>query len=364
MKHLVLAGAGHAHLETIQNIRSFVDDGVRVSVVGPADYHYYSGMGPGMLGGVYQPEAIRFAVRKEVEKQGGHFFRDSVAGVDPQSKKLFLKSGKILQYDLISFNTGSSIHLPSIQESRHVYPVKPIEGLAQAKTDIESLAGKQRIIVAVVGGGPAGVEIGGNVAHLLSHANYSSDVILFGGRKLLSGFPSFLRRKSRKILEKNGVTIREGTHLSKIEKNILHFEDGTREHADCIIVCTGVHPNSFFKESGLPTGDDGGLLVNSTLQCTEYPDIFGGGDCISFEPSPLAKVGVYAVRENPVLLHNLRAFLKNGKLKEFDPGNDYLLIFNLGSRKGILRKKWFCFSGSLAFHIKDYIDSKFMKRFC
>ena len=69
MKHLVLAGAGHAHLETMRNIRSFVEDGVRVTVIGPAPNHYYSGMGPGMLGGFYQPAEIRFAVKKQVEAQ-------------------------------------------------------------------------------------------------------------------------------------------------------------------------------------------------------------------------------------------------------------------------------------------------------
>jgi hypothetical protein len=35
--------------------------------------------------------------------------------------------------------------------------------------------------------------------------------------------------------------------------------------------------------------------------------LVGGGDCINFQDSPLEKVGVYAVRQNPVLLHNLMA---------------------------------------------------------
>lgn len=363
MKHLVLAGAGHAHLETMQNIRSFVDDGVHVTVIGPAENHYYSGMGPGMLGGFYQPGEIRFAVKKRVEEQGGKFLRDAVTGVDPQNKKLFLQSGASLRYDLLSFNTGSSVHLPPISASCHVYPVKPIEGLTKAKASIESLAGKHAIRVAVIGGGPAGVEIGGNVAQLLATTNYPCQTHLYAGHRLLAGFPPFVQKQTRKILEKKGVSIRERGYLRSIEKNFLHFDNGTQEYADCIIVCTGVHPDSFFKKAGLPTGDDGGLLVNRALQCTEYPEIFGGGDCISFEPESLAKVGVYAVRENPVLLYNLKAFLKGEKLQDFDPGGDYLLIFNLGDGEGVLRKQWFQISGALAFRIKDYIDSKFMKRF-
>jgi NADH dehydrogenase FAD-containing subunit len=363
MKHIVLAGAGHAHLQTIQNIRSFVDDGVRVTVVGPSEEHYYSGMGPGMLGGFYQPGEIRFAIKKQVEEQGGIFVCDVVTGVDPKSRKLFLQSGTFLQYDLLSFNTGSSVHLPPVSSSHHVYPVKPIEELAKVKATIESLASTHAIKVAVIGGGPAGVEIGGNVAHLLSDTKYASQTHLYAGHKLLAGFSPFVQRQTRLILEKKGIRIREEGYLRSIKENILHFDDGTRDYADCIIVCTGVHPGSFFKEAGLPTGDDGGLLVNRTLQCTEYPEIFGGGDCISFEPCSLAKVGVYAVRENPVLLHNLKAFLKGGKLQDFVPGGDYLLIFNLGDSKGVLRKKWFQISGILAFRIKDFIDKRFMKQF-
>jgi NADH dehydrogenase FAD-containing subunit len=103
--------------------------------------------------------------------------------------------------------------------------------------------------------------------------------------------------------------------------------------------------------------------VNAYLQCIAYPDIFGGGDCIYFEPRPLDKVGVYAVRENPVLYANLMAALEGKPLQPFDPGGDYLLIFNLGGGKGVLKKKWLVLGGKPAFFIKDAIDRKFMKRF-
>jgi NADH dehydrogenase FAD-containing subunit len=74
-------------------------------------------------------------------------------------------------------------------------------------------------------------------------------------------------------------------------------------------------------------------------------------------------VGVYAVRQNPVLYHNLMAALEGAPLQPFDPGGDYLLIFNMGSGTGVLRKRWLLLSGKTAFLIKDYIDRKFMKKF-
>ena len=86
-------------------------------------------------------------------------------------------------------------------------------------------------------------------------------------------------------------------------------------------------------------------------------------NCIYFEEKPLDKVGVYAVRENPVIYHNLMAALEETALQPFDPGGDYLLIFNLGDDTGILVKQWLIFRGRLAFKIKNYIDTRFMKKF-
>jgi NADH dehydrogenase FAD-containing subunit len=72
---------------------------------------------------------------------------------------------------------------------------------------------------------------------------------------------------------------------------------------------------------------------------------------------------VYAVRQNPILYHNILASLEGGELMTFRPQKNYLLIFNLGDGKGVLWKNRFVWDGRLAFILKDYIDRKFMKKF-
>ena len=131
-----------------------------------------------------------------------------------------------------------------------------------------------------------------------------------------------------------------------------------------MFLVTGVKPRPLFGPSDLPVGPrTARLLVNKYLQCADYPDVFGGGDCIFFEPHPLDKVGVYAVRQNPVLLHNLKARLAGKDLQAFNPGGAYLLIYNLGGGVGILHKWGLVTQGKLAFAFKDYLDRKFMTRF-
>jgi len=77
----------------------------------------------------------------------------------------------------------------------------------------------------------------------------------------------------------------------------------------------------------------------------------------------LDKVGVYAVRQNPILYHNLMGALENGTMQPFVPGEAYLLIFNLGDGKGIYVKKNWVWGGRLAFRFKDYIDRRFVRKF-
>ena len=151
--------------------------------------------------------------------------------------------------------------------------------------------------------------------------------------------------------------------MRQVATGRITLENGREYHPDLIFMAVGVKPSPIFADSGLEVGPDGGLLVNRFLQAVAHPEIFGGGDCIHFREQPLAKVGVYAVRQNPVLYHNLRAGLEGGALAEFEPGGDYLLIFNLGEGKGVLHKRWLTFGGRPAFLIKDYIDRRFMRRF-
>ena len=82
-KHLVLVGGGHAHMVTLAGIGQIVDRGHRVTVIGPSEHHYYSGMGPGMLSGIYRPEETRFNIRRMILDRAGAFLQDRVVAVRP-----------------------------------------------------------------------------------------------------------------------------------------------------------------------------------------------------------------------------------------------------------------------------------------
>lgn len=365
-KKLVLIGGGHAHMVTLANLRNFIEKGYGVTVIQPSEHHYYSGMGPGMLAGTYHPDDIRFATRKLVEEKGGTFILGKAYRIDPHEQMVLLEgTQEEIPYDVLSCNAGSYVPRDMIQgETSNIFTPKPIEELLAARQKIIELAAAGNITIAVIGSGPSSIEIAGNIHQLCREQGINMPKIqLFGGRSFMSGKPSKVRRLARTILERKGVEIIEAGYVQKIENGQILLENEQRYQADLIFPAVGVKPSQIFVRSGLPTGKDGGLLVDKYLRSSGYNNIFGGGDCIYFQPEPLDKVGVYAVRQNSVLYANLMASLDGGELKKFSPGGKYLLIYNLGDGEGVLSKWFLTFSGKLAFRIKDRIDRRFIKAF-
>ncbi|MBW2209178.1 MAG: FAD-dependent oxidoreductase [Deltaproteobacteria bacterium] len=324
-KHLVFAGGGHAHLTALRNIGDFRQRGYRVTVITPSPYQYYSGMGPGMLSGLYGPEEIRFDIQKMGEKGDGTCVQE--------------------------------------RKSERVFTVKPVANLVHARERILELIKQGIPRLLVVGGGPSALEISVNAWKLVQDHGGKAHITVMAGTRFLSRFPQKVRSLALKSLTKRAIDVREDVHVTGIQGEVAILEDGRSQPFDVAFLGTGIKPSGLFQDSGLPVGEDGGLLVNTYLQSVGYSEIFGGGDCICFQQSPLDKVGVYAVRQNPILYHNLLAALEGGALQRFDPGGAYMLLFNMGDGRAIYHKNGRIFHGRIPFILKDWIDRKFMRKF-
>jgi NADH dehydrogenase FAD-containing subunit len=363
-KQLVIVGGGHAHLTLLAHLDRCVSREHRVTVVNRSAYHYYSGMGPGLLAGTYSPRDVRFHVRRMAEDRGAAFIEDAVIRIDARDRSLQLASGATIPYDIVSFNTGSEVpQLIPGASGPAVFPVKPIANLIGARQFLVELFAGRTAEVVVIGGGPAGLEIAGNIWRLADGQGGRARITLLAGRRLMARFPGRVRTLALRSLQRRGIEVVEGAHAAALEQGRVVMDDGTTRIRDAVFLALGVAPSTLFRDSGLPTGPDGGLLVNRFLQCPDHPELFGGGDCISLEGHRLAKVGVYAVRQNPVLMQNICAALDGGPVVPFVPQKYYLLIFNLGDGTAILNRNGVNAAGRFAWWLKDRIDRGFMRKF-
>ena len=362
-KQLVLVGAGHSHLSTFLNLHHFVNLGHQPLVISPHPHYTYSGMGPGVLSGIYRPEQGRIHIQRLVELRGARFLVGTVEGIDPQKGRLYLSDGKKIDYDVVSFNIGSLVPVDSFSRLEgHWITAKPIDNFPVARRqllDLMSTNKNPRLLV--IGGGPAGVEISGNLARLLGDQGIFGGITLVAGARLLKIFPPRVRRLAAASLRRRGIRILEGRRVAALEAGSALLDDGQRLSVDYTVIASGVQISGIFRNSGLPVGTAGGLAVNRYLQCVDRPEIFGGGDCIDFAERPLTKIGVVAYSQNPILHHNLRSALDGKHLLPFRPREVYTLMFNLGDGTALYMRGDFSWVGRLPFFLKNRIDRRFME---
>jgi len=370
MKHgskrrLVFVGGGHVHLLSLKYADQFMQAGAEVTLIAPDRFHYYSGMGPGMISRVYRPEEVRFDVQSMVESRGGKFIKDRVVSFDPADRTLFLQGGGKISYDLASFNIGSHIPMDRIPGAeREGIPVKPIENLESTREQILQKCRDRIAKVLIIGGGPAGVELAGNIWRLARDHNTEAEISLASSRdRVLPNLPEKAGRLAQESLSQRGIQILSNFRVTSMEKGLARSQAGMDVTYDVAILTTGIMPQGIFADSGLETSEDGALLVNDYLQSTNSPDIFGGGDCIAIRGKRIDRVGVYAVREAPILFRNLLAAVRGEPLSPFKPQKQYLLIFNLGDGSGLLVWGSWVWKGRLAFSLKNYLDTSFMSKF-
>ncbi|MFW6367496.1 MAG: DUF4838 domain-containing protein, partial [bacterium] len=88
----------------------------------------------------------------------------------------------------------------------------------------------------------------------------------------------------------------------------------------------------------------------------EWPSMFYVAENMCF----MHKAGVYAVREAPVLLANLKAAATGGRLRAYRPQRDYLKLISMGGRRAAADRLNLRIEGRWVWRWKDHIDRKFM----
>jgi len=357
---IVLAGGGHAHLHTLRRTAALVRDGFDVTLVAPSPYLWYSGMATGTISGDYPPDAHRLDVRALVERGGGRFVEGRVEGFG--DRHLRLEGGEEVPFDAASATLGSETPVPGFAEGEGgLYPAKPIEGLAGFRERLLALDAPR---VLVVGGGAAGCEISANVLALIRRHGRSGTVsVVERADSLLPAAPERARRHAERHLRSRGATVLAGRSVASVGGGIARLDDGGEIPYDLVVLATGVRPpEEVFRASGLPVGEDGGLWVDRNLRSLGNGRLFGGGDAISFRGAGLPKLGVFAIRQGPVIHHNLKAVLRGEPLREFRPQKRYLYVLNLGEGTGLAVYGGLAWRGRPAHRLKHLIDTRFVER--
>ena len=365
---LLLVGAGHVHLEILRRIIVERPADVHATIVSLEERHFYSGMTPGFLAGQYSVDEISSNVPAIARRAGAECVIGCAVRLDPAERVVTLEDGRAIPYDIVSLNIGSLLAGSDGPAAGHAERIKPLHRVAQLKGRLDALAGGSRDApahVVVIGAGAGGVEVSFAAAATMDRAGRPREVtIVDRADRILAGYGKRFQNLAERALQELGVRQRLGAGVAAVSSDRVVLEGGEAIPSDLAIWLTGPQGAALLAASGLPVEPRGFLWTEETLQSVADPRVFAVGDCGTLKQHPtLAKSGVYAVREAPVLWHNLLATIGGGPLATYRPQRDFLSILNTAEGRGLLRYKGFNSWSRWAWRLKDRIDRGFMRKY-
>lgn len=355
---LVLIGGGHTHALVLRSWGMNPLPGARLTLISPGPTTTYSGMLPGVIAGHYAPQALEIDLVRLCRWAGARLIIGAATGIDRVAQTVTVPGRPAVGYDVASIDIGVTSAMPAIPGfAEYGHRAKPLGAFAQAWAAIRTASSP--IQIAVIGGGIAGVELTLAMAHALR--GRGATLALIDKGQVLSGTGQRARQKLLTALDQAGVTLFEQVKVTAVDPTHITFSDGRQVLSTFTVGAAGATPHRWLANTGLALS--GGFLAVDRHLRTSDVSIFAAGDCAEMTTSPRAKAGVFAVRQAPTLLHNLRAALSDGSLRAFRPQRDYLKLVSLGDRSAVAEKWGLMVSGPALWHCKDRIDRRFMARF-
>jgi selenide,water dikinase len=365
---LLLVGAGHVHLEVLRRLILERPAELDTTIVSLERRHFYSGMVPGYLAGQYAAGEVSFDVEAIAGRAGAACVIGQAIGLDPRGRSVLLADGRALGYDLVSFNIGSLEAGADGPAASSAERIKPPDGTARLKERLARLgrdrrSGPARIVV--IGAGAGGVEVAFACAAALDRAGRRREVAVVDlGARILPGYGRWFQRRAHRAMATHGIRWRLGTRVAGVEPGRVMLDGGDAIPSELTVWVTGPRGAPWLAESGLPVDPRGFLWTEDTLRSTADPRVFAAGDCGTMVSHPtIAKSGVYAVREAPVLWHNLLATARAEPLQSYHPQRGFLSILNTSDGRALLHYKSFASWSRWAWRLKDRIDRGFMRRY-
>lgn len=322
--HLVLAGAGQAHLEVLRRFGRRRPEGMSaLTLIAPEPFALQTAAMPAVLAGLLPPEAARIPLAPLLEAAGARWLRDRVTGLEADARQLRRGDGSLLAYDLLSLNLGARPLAPP----SGTLPARPWSGLLAAVEAAWPRPGR----IAVIGGGLAGVELALALAQRTGQSQPGRVLLVEAAPRLLPALPIRFAERLRRALEAAGVTLHLGLQVLALRPDgVLDCDrgDGRPQPLPEIalgIACTGAGPPVPLAGSGLACDADGFPLVDARLRSPSHGTLFAVGQGASAQgmrhglPGQGFWTGPGARQAGAALARNLRQALRGDPPRAWTP---------------------------------------------
>jgi len=383
---VVVVGGGFGGLQAVQGLRG---SAASVTLVDRRNFHLFQPLTYQVATGALSPGQIAYPlraifkhdanVRVLLAEVGAFDLDERVVHLNPAE---WLPVPDPLSYDTLIVSGGSKYSYFGHDDwQQYAGEVKSLESAIEvrgrllgafeaAENEPDPARRAQWLTFVVVGGGPTGVEMAGQIAEL-ARDTLRSDfraidprtariLLVEGTDRLLTSFVPSLSSRARRSLERLGVTPLLGSMVVGVDADgvAMTHADGSTERiaARTVVWAAGVTASSMARKLGELTGAEcdraGRVTVESDLTLPGHPEVFAMGDMVRVrgangQVTTLPGVAPVAMQQGRYAAATIRARLERRPTKPFhyhDKGN----LATIGRGSAVAEIKGLRLSGFIA----------------
>lgn len=376
-RQVVIVGGGFGGMAAARHLkRADVD----VTVVDRTNHHLFQPLIYQMAAGAMSSGEVAAPIRGMLKRQkNANVLMAAVTGIDVERRQVMLDIGKRLAYDsLIMACGGETSYFGHNEWSEVSCALKTLADAAalrhrifgafeEAERTEDPGARQDWLTFVVVGGGPTGVEISGQLAVLARLAmkrqfrrmdtRAARVILLDAGDRVVPAFSEATSAKAAEELAALGITVREHALVTDIDPQGVTVKVGEKTEriaSRTVVWAAGVRTAGvaevLARASGAPTDRAGRIEVNPDLTLPGHPEISVIGDAANLagpDGKPLPGLATTAIQQARHVADAIRQGQPGASkpFKYFDKG----ALAVVGRGKAVCEVRGHRLSGLIAF---------------
>jgi NADH dehydrogenase len=303
-RKILIIGGGFAGLACARRLAN--DSRFEVTLVDRTNHHLFQPLLYQVATASLAAPDIARSIRQILSKARNiTVLMDEITALDPAGKTATGATGTVYPFDTMILAAGARTGYFGHDEwAEHTFSLKSLAeaqtlrrtvlaNLEQAELITDPAERKRLMTVAIVGGGPTGVELAGAFADLI-HRSMKADfrridtsklrvILIEGSDRILEVYEPDQSAYAKHRLTEQGVEVWTGKRVDNITPGKLHFTSGEELESAAIIWAAGVAANPLTKALGVPTDRGGRVTPEPDLTVPGHPDIFVAGDLVGMK---------------------------------------------------------------------------------
>lgn len=375
---ILILGAGIGGYETFRSLAKRLKRAglnKQITIVDQNNYFTFVPLMHEVAVGAVEPTHATLALAQLVAGTPHRFVKARVKSVDPEKRSATIecqdRTHTTITYDYCVVALGSTINyfgVPGAKE--HTYHVRTLENAMAFRRALINRydSADTHISISVVGGGPTGVEVVGQIAHLVNkdlarlypHKTRSVRIIERGA-EIASILPPRARQLITKRLKFLGVEVMPGTGVTEVAEDALVLTNGKTVESDLTLWAAGMVSTG---DTLLPAEfcERGRILVKNNFESQKNGSLFAVGDvALMLDPvqDAVPQLGEAAHAGGQYIAKAIVAKYKNKTIKPF-AFSSHGTLMPVGERYGLMVRGTRVWSGFIVWWIRRTVYVWFM----